>query len=89
MHDYDLFDTRDDIQPEFMDGKNIFDFVDPDIKEKLERLEQEEEDMEEETPLPADNLTAPDLDIWYLNHRIVNIMVQPLLWLHHLSKTAK
>jgi nucleolar GTP-binding protein len=34
---------KDDILPEFMDGKNIFDFVDPDIKEKLERLEEEEE----------------------------------------------
>jgi nucleolar GTP-binding protein len=36
---------KDDIMPEFMDGKNIFDFVDPDIKEKLERLEAEEEEI--------------------------------------------
>jgi nucleolar GTP-binding protein len=36
---------KDDILPEFMDGKNIFDFVDPDIMEKLERLEQEEEEF--------------------------------------------
>jgi len=36
---------KDDILPEFMDGKNIFDFVDPDIKEKLERLEEEEEEI--------------------------------------------
>jgi len=36
---------KDDIIPEFMDGKNIFDFVDPDIKEKLEKLEAEEEEI--------------------------------------------
>ena len=34
---------KDDIMPEIMDGKNIFDFVDPDILEKLQRLEQDEE----------------------------------------------
>jgi nucleolar GTP-binding protein len=34
---------KNDIIPEIMDGKNIFDFIDPDIKEKLERLEEEED----------------------------------------------
>jgi nucleolar GTP-binding protein len=29
--------------PEIMDGKNIADFIDPDIAEKLEALEREEE----------------------------------------------
>lgn len=29
--------------PEIMDGKNIADFIDPDIEEKLEALEREEE----------------------------------------------
>jgi nucleolar GTP-binding protein len=32
-----------DIIPEIMDGKNIADFIDPDIAEKLEALEREEE----------------------------------------------
>ena len=55
-----------------MDGKNIADFIDPDIEEKLEALEREEEkltaegfyDSEEEmvslsclTPLWLDTLT--------------------------------
>lgn len=31
--------------PEFMDGKNIADFIDPDIEEKLEALEREEEKL--------------------------------------------
>ncbi|TFK24758.1 GTP binding protein 4 [Coprinopsis marcescibilis] len=37
-----------DIIPEIMDGKNIVDFVDPDIAEKLEALEREEERLEAE-----------------------------------------
>lgn len=31
-----------------MDGKNVADFVDPDIEEKLEALEREEEKLEAE-----------------------------------------
>ncbi|KXN85538.1 Nucleolar GTP-binding protein 1, partial [Leucoagaricus sp. SymC.cos] len=37
-----------DIIPEIMDGKNIADFIDPDITEKLEALEREEEKLEAE-----------------------------------------
>lgn len=39
---------KDDIIPEIMDGKNIADFIDPDIAEKLEALEREEETLEAE-----------------------------------------
>lgn len=35
-----------DIRPEFLDGKNIADYVDADILAKLEQLEKEEEQME-------------------------------------------
>lgn len=35
-----------DIIPEIMDGKNIADFIDPEIEEKLRRLEEEEDQME-------------------------------------------
>ena len=34
-----------DIWPEFMDGKNVFDFVDKDILKKVEALEKEEEEI--------------------------------------------
>lgn len=34
--------------PEFYDGKNVYDFVDPDIEAKLLALEEEEEKLEEE-----------------------------------------
>ncbi|THU77145.1 GTP binding protein 4, partial [Dendrothele bispora CBS 962.96] len=37
-----------DIMPEIMDGKNIADFIDPDIVEKLEALEREEEKLVQE-----------------------------------------
>ena len=37
---------KTDIIPEIMDGKNIADFVDPDIMQKLEALEREEEALE-------------------------------------------
>ncbi|KZT22560.1 GTP binding protein 4 [Neolentinus lepideus HHB14362 ss-1] len=37
-----------DIMPEIMDGKNIADFIDPDIAEKLETLEREEEKLRAE-----------------------------------------
>ncbi|KAL7423385.1 Nucleolar GTP-binding protein 1 [Cryptotrichosporon argae] len=46
--DYILADDswKYDIMPEFMDGKNVADFIDPDIAEKLEALEREEEQLE-------------------------------------------
>lgn len=37
-----------DTMPEIMDGKNIADFIDPDIMEKLESLEREEEKLQAE-----------------------------------------
>lgn len=37
-----------DVIPEIMDGKNVADFIDPDILEKLEALEREEEKLQAE-----------------------------------------
>ncbi|KAL5718183.1 hypothetical protein ACHQM5_011116 [Ranunculus cassubicifolius] len=34
---------KEDNMPEILDGHNVFDFVDPDIQERLEELEREEE----------------------------------------------
>ncbi|KAL0956950.1 hypothetical protein HGRIS_003051 [Hohenbuehelia grisea] len=47
-----------DIMPEIMDGKNVADFIDPDIAEKLEALEREEERLE------AEGFYASDEDIF-------------------------
>jgi nucleolar GTP-binding protein len=41
-------EERWDVIPEFAHGKNIADFVDPDIMERLEELEREEERLEAE-----------------------------------------
>lgn len=50
---------RYDIIPEFMDGHNVADFIDPEIEEKLARLDAEEELAEQsgaytETPMTAE-----------------------------------
>nr|WCZ58675.1 nucleolar GTP-binding protein [Seculamonas ecuadoriensis] len=47
---YDLRDSshKYDIIPEIMDGRNIADFVDPDILAKLQELEEEEDRLMEE-----------------------------------------
>ncbi|CAM0137135.1 Nucleolar GTP-binding protein 1 [Umbelopsis sp. WA50703] len=47
---YDLADTdwKYDVIPEFWEGHNVADFIDPDIEEKLEALEREEERLEKE-----------------------------------------
>ncbi|EPQ50165.1 putative nucleolar GTP-binding protein 1 [Gloeophyllum trabeum ATCC 11539] len=37
-----------DVMPEIVDGKNVADFIDPDIAEKLEALEREEEKLQAE-----------------------------------------
>ncbi|KAJ2963883.1 hypothetical protein NQZ79_g1188 [Umbelopsis isabellina] len=47
---YDLADSdwNYDVIPEFWEGHNVADFIDPDIEEKLEALEREEERLEKE-----------------------------------------
>jgi len=45
---------KNDVWPEFMDGKNVFDFVDPEILAKLERLEKEEDEIRNKMQEDAD-----------------------------------
>ena len=45
---------RKDAIPEIMNGKNIADFVDPDIMRKLEELEREEEELERQAEAVRD-----------------------------------
>ena len=47
-------DWKYDIWPEFMDGKNVFDFVDKDILKKVEALEKEEEEIAQRGDLGLD-----------------------------------
>lgn len=39
---------KKDVMPEVLDGKNVYDFLDPDIAKKLQMLEKEEEQLEKE-----------------------------------------
>eukprot|EP00894_Picocystis_sp_ML_P003468 jgi/Pico_ML_1/53985/g4436.t1 len=66
-HDLEVQEWKGDIVPEIMDGKNIADFVDPEIDARLAQLEEEEEeaarrleemgDMEDdEDPMTAEQL---------------------------------
>ncbi|EKG17188.1 GTP1/OBG domain-containing protein [Macrophomina phaseolina MS6] len=50
-------DWKNDKIPEIFDGKNVYDFIDPDIESKLAALEAEEEQME------ADGRYESDSDI--------------------------
>jgi nucleolar GTP-binding protein len=43
-----------------MDGKNVADFIDPDIAAKLEALEREEEKLEAEGFYDSDNSMVRD-----------------------------
>ncbi|CAA7260765.1 unnamed protein product [Cyclocybe aegerita] len=51
-----------DTIPEIMDGKNIADFIDPDIAEKLEALEREEEKLQAEGFYESDSALEFDSD---------------------------
>lgn len=50
-------DWRYDVMPEMFDGKNVLDYIDSDILEKLNELEQEEEVLQEaHVPLDYDEM---------------------------------
>ena len=61
---YDLKDPewRFDAIPELLDGKNVMDYVDPDIDAKLEALEREEEQLIAEAQASAMDDPESDLD---------------------------
>jgi len=50
-----------DVVPEILDGKNIADFVDPDIEAKLKALEEEEEALLAEEGLKMEDDEMPEL----------------------------
>ncbi|KAH3661415.1 hypothetical protein OGAPHI_006822 [Ogataea philodendri] len=39
---------KNDVMPEILDGRNVYDFLDPDISAKLQALEEEEERLEQD-----------------------------------------
>lgn len=55
-------DQKYDIIPEIWEGKNVADFVDPEIMEKLEALEKEEEMREQAGFYDSDESDDPEMD---------------------------
>ncbi|CAH6719326.1 nucleolar GTP-binding protein 1 [[Candida] jaroonii] len=51
---------KNDIMPEVLDGKNIYDFLDADIAAKLKALEEEEEKLENEGFYDSDEDLEPE-----------------------------
>ena len=51
----------DDMIPEIMDGKNIADFIDPEIEAKLEELEREEDERAQLAEMQDDELDDEDV----------------------------
>ena len=51
----DSEEWKHDRVPEVFDGKNVYDFIDPDIESKLEALEEEEERLEADGHYDSDN----------------------------------
>jgi len=56
-------DWKFDPIPEIIDGKNIADFVDPDVLQKLEELEQEEEERMKELDNQMESEDDEDLEL--------------------------
>lgn len=63
LHDAYLLEDdewKNDKMPEVLDGKNVYDFLDPDIAAKLKALEEEEENLEKEGFYDSDSEIEDD-----------------------------
>jgi len=56
-------DWKYDVVPEFVDGKNLADFIDPDIAARLDELEAEEERLEAEGFYDSDEEVGSDVEV--------------------------
>jgi len=61
---------RHDVVPEIFNGKNIVDFIDPDIERRLMELEQEEDMLQKQAELEA--LDDPDSDLEEADKELLN-----------------
>ena len=80
-------DWKQDVIPEIMDGHNIMDFIDPEIAERLERLEREEEELEAKGHYESDEEEA-DEDMLRLRKLANKILEKKQLMIkaHRMSK---
>lgn len=66
-----------DTIPEILDGKNVADFIDPDIAEKLEALEREEEKLQAEGFYENDEIIVSPLQISLLITGPISLRTSP------------
>ncbi|KAM7272994.1 hypothetical protein ACFE04_027658 [Oxalis oulophora] len=80
---------KEDILPEILDGHNVYDFIDPDILQRLEELEQEEglrqaEAAEEDFEMDGEELTAEEKKALAAIRRKKSILIQE----HRIKKST-
>ncbi|KAL2941975.1 Nucleolar GTP-binding protein 1 [Bienertia sinuspersici] len=80
---------KEDIMPEFLDGHNVYDFVDPDILHRLEELEREEglrlaDEAEEDFEMDGEELTPEEKEALAEIRRKKSMLIQE----HRLKKTT-
>ncbi|CAO2825760.1 unnamed protein product [Amaranthus hypochondriacus] len=80
---------KEDIMPEFLDGHNVYDFVDPDILHRLEELEREEglrlaDEAEEEFEMDGDELTPEEKEALAAIRKKKSLLIQE----HRLKKST-
>ncbi|XP_057523286.1 nucleolar GTP-binding protein 1-like [Amaranthus tricolor] len=80
---------KEDIMPEFLDGHNVYDFVDPDILHRLEELEREEglrlaDEAEEEFEMDGVELTPEEKEALAAIRKKKSLLIQE----HRLKKST-
>lgn len=81
---------KDDIMPEIFDGHNVYDFVDPDILQRLEELEreeglrQEQQGDEDDAEMDVENLTAEEKEALAKIRKKKSLLIQQ----HRIKKST-
>ncbi|KAJ6424754.1 hypothetical protein OIU85_001359 [Salix viminalis] len=80
---------KEDVLPEILDGHNVYDFIDPDILQRLEELEQEEgirqaEGEEEDFEMDGEELTAEEKEALAVIRKKKSLLIQE----HRIKKST-
>lgn len=75
---------KKDVMPEVLDGKNVYDYLDPEIAEKLQALEREEEQLEKEGFYDSDE---EDEENSYLSTPEAQEIREKAEWIRNKQKT--
>ncbi|XP_050223631.1 nucleolar GTP-binding protein 1-like [Mercurialis annua] len=80
---------KEDVMPEILDGHNVYDFIDPDILQRLEELEKEEgirqeEGEDEDFEMDGDELTPEQRENFAAIRKKKNLLIQE----HRIKKST-